>query len=115
MAVELGLGLCLTQAQASGSEDVERAFRVDPSEGQPLMWEAIASSGLKTILTTVMKTPDPFIKVPMTSRGSNGNRVINASWTLRYGAAWEMCHEESISNRIFFLFVFRDEDAKFSP
>lgn len=49
----------------------QRASQVGPSEGQLPTWQAVASSCLKPSSARSNEDPNPLIKVPATSRGSD--------------------------------------------
>ena len=74
MLAKLVLGVSLSYAQAADSEDVETrrpswaGLKASHLLGRPL--RVLVS---KNILATVTRTPDAFIKVPVTSQGSNGD------------------------------------------
>ena len=74
MLAKLILGVSLSYAQAADSEDVETrrpswaGLKASHLLGRPL--RVLVS---KNILATVTRTPDAFIKVPVTSQGSNGD------------------------------------------
>lgn len=85
-----------------------------PSEGQPPTWQAVASSGSKPSSTRSNEHLGPLIKVPETSQGSDGLRVISDSRGCVTGPHGEGVTSPAFQIELFFS-LFRDEDTKFSP